>query len=69
MFSLFEGAQKKFNNLLDYVATPEAPNSTEQSEQQPIGSDETRQAEEASINTAAIAGNIQQHFLKNTFFL
>lgn len=54
MFSLFEGAQKKFGNLLDYVAAPE----TNPSEQ--ANAEETRSAEEASINTAAIAGN---HFV------
>ncbi|KAI6182471.1 BSD domain-containing protein [Aphelenchoides bicaudatus] len=54
MFSLFEGAQKKFGNLLDYVAAPEA-NTPEQPDQ---GNSETRPAEEVSINTSAIAGKV-----------
>jgi hypothetical protein len=55
MFSLLEGAQKKFGNLLDYVAAPET-NPSEQTEQ--AHAEETRPAEEASINTSAIAGKI-----------
>jgi hypothetical protein len=56
MFSLLEGAQKKFGNLLDYVAAPET-NPTEQPEQ--TNAEESRPAEEASINTSAIAGKNQ----------
>lgn len=54
MFSLLEGAQKKFETLLDYVATPENPN--EQSSQTSTDNTDTRPTEEVSINTAAIAG-------------
>lgn len=54
MFSLFEGAQKKFTGLLDYVSAPET-NTTEQPEQ-PASADDVKPAEEVSINTAAIAG-------------
>jgi len=52
MFSLFEGAQKKFNNLLEFVAVPE-----QNVEEQPTNTDETL-AEEVSINTAAIGGKL-----------
>jgi hypothetical protein len=53
MFSLLEGAQKKFTDLLDYVAQPEPEKMDEQ-----MSSDDTKPVEEVSINTAAIAGKV-----------
>ncbi|KAI6233009.1 BSD domain-containing protein [Aphelenchoides fujianensis] len=51
MFSLFEGAQKKFTNLLDYVAAPAEGETT------PAGENvDAQPAAEVSINTSAIAG-------------
>lgn len=55
MFSLFEGAQKKLNNLLDYVAVPE-DNSNSQAATESLSTEDTRPVDEVSINTAAIAG-------------
>jgi hypothetical protein len=56
MFSLFEGAQKKLTNLLDYVAIPDDNVSAQTTEA--LNVEDTRPADEVSINTAAIAGKV-----------